>query len=83
MDWSKLLSELRAWGWTQVQIGAECGASQATVSALQRGTQPATTWEIGDKILRLHARVKGEQKLAAPPASAAAEAAAAEVSHAV
>ena len=54
MDWKKLLSELRAKGWTQQLIANRVGASQASVSDLYRGKTTNPTYELARSIELLH-----------------------------
>jgi len=50
MDWKKLIQELIAAGMTQVQIAAECGVSQSSVSDLFRGASKSPSYDFGKKL---------------------------------
>lgn len=55
MDWKKLVSDLTAAGVTQAQIAELCGVAQSTVSDLQRGATKSPSFELGNKLIALHA----------------------------
>ena len=68
MDWKKLLQDLTEIGQTQVQIAERCGAAQSTVSELARGRIKSPSFELGTKLVALHAELIGQD---APEAKAA------------
>ena len=55
MNWTKLLADLATAGMTQTEIAAECGVSQSTISDLSRGEIKAPSFELGSKLVALHA----------------------------
>lgn len=55
MDWKKLLQELAEAGRTQVQIAQHCGVAQSTISDLARGNVKSPSFELGTKLVALHA----------------------------
>lgn len=68
MHWPTIISELKAAGVTQSQVAEKCGVAQATISDLARieGRQPA--YDLGTKLVALHAEVCAPKQ----PSSAAA-----------
>ena len=58
MTWVELIRDLKAAGLTQEAIASDVGISQPSVSALARGTVTRPSFEVGDKLMRLHARTK-------------------------
>lgn len=54
MDWTKLLTDLKAAGMTQVQIAAECGVTQTSVSELFRGEIKNPSYDFGARLTALH-----------------------------
>ncbi|MBB2928363.1 helix-turn-helix domain-containing protein [Paraburkholderia silvatlantica] len=57
MNWKLLLAQLAEQGVTQVQIAAEIGVRQSTVSGLASGAQSSLRWEVGERLIALHARL--------------------------
>lgn len=55
MDWPQLIAELIAAGMTQTEIATECGVRQSTVSELSRGTIKSPSFELGTRLVALHA----------------------------
>jgi transcriptional regulator with XRE-family HTH domain len=55
MDWKSLIQGLIDAGMTQVQIAAECGVRQSSVSDLFRGKSTRPNYEFGRKLEALHA----------------------------
>lgn len=62
MDWVKLLKDLDEAGYTQTKIASYCGVAQSTVSALSRGVTADTSFQIGAKLIALHAAVMSGRK---------------------
>jgi len=56
-DWSKLIAELSAANLTQEQIGTHCGAKQSTISDLKNGKTSMPSYDVGRKLVELHAQV--------------------------
>jgi hypothetical protein len=52
--WSKVITELRAVGFTQTAIAAHCGCGQPTVSDLAVGRARDPAYSLGEKLLNLH-----------------------------
>jgi hypothetical protein len=57
MNWKLLLSEIRAAGLSQIQIGERLGKSQAWVSAAMGGKYLDLKWGEGQALIALHAQV--------------------------
>ena len=57
MNWSNVISELQAAGWSQPQIAAECGCAQSTISDLARGSTKDPRYTIGEKLKQLADKV--------------------------
>ncbi len=55
MDWKKLLAELSEAGVTQTEIASECGVAQSTISDLNRGASKSPGFELGSRLVALHA----------------------------
>ena len=51
-NFSKIISDLNAHGWTQCDIAAWVGCNQANISRILRGSEPLYT--LGAKIIALH-----------------------------
>lgn len=68
MDWTRLLRELKEAGMTQVQIAAECGVTQTTISELFRGDIATPSYDYGARLVALHTLKCGASRTA--PASA-------------
>lgn len=56
MDWKKMLRELAQAGYGQVEIAAECGVAQSTVSGLLGTPGRKPRFDFGTKLVALHAR---------------------------
>jgi transcriptional regulator with XRE-family HTH domain len=54
MQWNTLVSELMQSGMTQQEIGAAVGLSQPAISDIARGVTKSVTWDVGEKLKRLH-----------------------------
>jgi transcriptional regulator with XRE-family HTH domain len=54
MDWKSLIADLKARGYTQPQIAAECKAGQATIAELATGVTKQPRYELGRALERLH-----------------------------
>ncbi|QBQ99223.1 helix-turn-helix domain-containing protein [Paraburkholderia pallida] len=70
MNWKLLLARLAEQGITQVQIAAEIGVRQSTVSGLASGAQSSLRWEVGQRLIGLHDRLCPEPVARMRPASA-------------
>lgn len=57
MNWKLLLSEIRAAGLSQIQIGERLGKSQAWVSAAMGGKYLDLKWGEGQAVIALHAEI--------------------------
>lgn len=55
MDWKTIIFDLQRVGMTQGQIAAACGTGQSHVSGLARGARLSPSWELGSRLLALHA----------------------------
>lgn len=53
-DWRALINDLRARGWTLVQVAAEAGTRVSLLLALDRGEMPDAPHSIGERLLKLH-----------------------------
>lgn len=76
MDWQSLIKELRAAGYTQVQIGELCGCAQTTISDLARGTTTNPSFTVGTKLLELQQKARAAAAEKAPEPAADTQAAA-------
>ena len=56
--WQKIITDLRAKGWSQVEIAEYAGCSQPHIGRLQRDRNLDPKWSIGDALCRLHKKVK-------------------------
>lgn len=66
MNWPNLISELMASGMTQAQIADAVNTGQSHISGLLLGNRKIPNWQLGDRLLRLHAeRCGSEHKEAA------------------
>lgn len=54
MDIKTALEEISALGFTDQQIGDEVGCAQSIITRLRRGEHKSTSYERGQKIMRLH-----------------------------
>ena len=59
MNWTSLISDLRAKGMSQQAIGAALGKSQAWVCAVIAGQYADLKWADGEKLRALHAEKVG------------------------
>ena len=57
MNWQTLISEIRAQGLSQVELGRRIGRSQAWVAAVVAGKYNDVGWSDGEALRRLHAEV--------------------------
>lgn len=57
MNWQTLISEIRAHGLSQVDIGKRIGRSQAWVAAVVAGKYKDVGWTDGESLRRLHAEL--------------------------
>mgnify|MGYP000858788168 FL=1 len=62
MHWPTIISDLKAAGLSQSQVAEKCGVAQATISDLARieGRQPA--YDLGAKLVALHAESCGPKQ---------------------
>lgn len=65
MNWESLIRELRDFGLTQQSIASSVGVTQPTISALAAGKATKPSFELGNKLVQLHARTKRKQPKAA------------------
>jgi predicted XRE-type DNA-binding protein len=62
IDWAQVVADLVTAGSTQVQIAAALDVSQSTISDIARGASKRPSYDVGSKLLKLHAeRVQGRQ----------------------
>ena len=54
MNWPVVIQELKARGFSQLEVAKQCGTSQATVSELSRGVTKSPSYELGAKLIQLH-----------------------------
>jgi transcriptional regulator with XRE-family HTH domain len=54
MDWKALIADLVATGLTQIELAAQCGVAQSTISDLHRGASKQPNYELGSALVRLH-----------------------------
>ena len=54
MNWQNLISEIRATGLSQIEIGKRIGRSQAWVAAVVAGKYRDVGWSDGESIRHLH-----------------------------
>lgn len=57
MNWQTLLSDIRAKGLSQVEIGRRIGRSQAWVAAVVAGKYRDIGWSDGEALRQLHAEL--------------------------
>jgi predicted XRE-type DNA-binding protein len=62
MNWPELLQDLRAADMTQAQIAAFVGVNQSSISDLARGLTKRPSFEIGERLSKLHKRVQRRAK---------------------
>lgn len=65
MNWENLIRELRDFGLTQEGIASAVGVTQPSISALATGKATKPSFELGNKLVLLHARTKRKQPKAA------------------
>lgn len=64
MDWKLLIADLKAWGYTQPQIAAECSRGrdkpfgQSTINELATGTTTQPRYDLGRALEDLHKRAR-------------------------
>jgi predicted transcriptional regulator len=68
MNWTSIILDLQNRGFTQTEIAALCGVSQASISDLATGKTRDPSYLLGETLLRVHRR-KCKPKPAAAPAS--------------
>lgn len=56
MDWKALIQRLLDAGMTQVQIAADCGVAQSSVSDLYRGASKSPSFDFGARLVALDQR---------------------------
>mgnify|MGYP001766519404 CR=1 FL=1 len=59
MDWKTLISEIRATGMSQADIGLAIGKSQAWVADVAAGRYADLKWSDGEALLKLRAEKLG------------------------
>lgn len=64
MDWKTLISEIRAEGLSQADIGAALSKSQAWVADVASGRYADLKWSDGEALLKLHDEKVGDGKAA-------------------
>jgi predicted transcriptional regulator len=67
MNWTSIILDLQNRGFTQTEIAALCGVSQASISDLATGKTRDPSFLLGETLLRVHRR-KCKPKQAAAPA---------------
>lgn len=55
MDWKKLIADLVEAGLTQTVIAEKCGVRQSTISDLHRLPDRSPSFDLGTKLMALHA----------------------------
>jgi predicted XRE-type DNA-binding protein len=75
VDWTNLLRELTATGFTQKQIAERCGVAQSTISDLQRGASKEPSYQLGARLVAMHAEQVRERCVSAPLATEVRDAA--------
>jgi transcriptional regulator with XRE-family HTH domain len=61
MDWKTLIAELTdrsKGGFTQAALAEKCGCGQSTISEIGRGIITSPNFELGQKLVALHAAHK-------------------------
>lgn len=61
MNIQTALQEISEKGLTDAQIGSEVGAAQSIISRLRNGDHASTSYERGEKIMKLHERVTSKK----------------------
>jgi len=65
MNWTLILAEIFESGMTQTAIAEFCGCRQSTISDLSRGKATTPSFDLGQKLMTLHARIKKTRKRSA------------------
>jgi predicted XRE-type DNA-binding protein len=68
MNWKSIILDLQNRGFTQAEIAALCGCSQASISDMATGKTRDPSHMLGETLLQVHRR-KCKPKQAAAPAS--------------
>ena len=55
IDFTKIIKDLQAAGFTQTEIAANIHCNQANVSAILRGRRPS--YDLGSRIIEFHGKV--------------------------
>jgi hypothetical protein len=55
MNWPNIISDLMESGMTQAQIADAVDTGQSHISGLRRGDRKIPNWQLGDRLIRLHA----------------------------
>lgn len=58
MNWSNIISEITAAGFTQQDIAMQCGCGQSTISDLYRGAIKQPTYQIGERLVKMRSSIK-------------------------
>jgi transcriptional regulator with XRE-family HTH domain len=53
MNFTKLIQDLAALGWSQHQIAEECGVTQGQISSIKRGQTKAPRYALGVALVEL------------------------------
>jgi hypothetical protein len=56
MDWKTLIQDLMNVGLTQASIAASVDSGQSHISCLYRGDRKTPNWDLGQRLLKLHAK---------------------------
>lgn len=54
MDWKKVVSDLMARGWRQVELAQLAGCKQATISELRSGAVKEPRYGVGRALMAIH-----------------------------
>ena len=66
MNWTSIIQDLLGAGMTQVEIANCCDTGQGHISDLMRGKRRQPGWDLGNRLLSLHAERCGKsEKVAA------------------
>jgi predicted XRE-type DNA-binding protein len=57
MNWTVVIADIQAAGWSQPRIAAECGCAQSTISDLAAGRTKDPRYTIGEALKRLRDQV--------------------------
>lgn len=55
MNWTSLIADLRARGWTQAALADRLGCKQPTISDLANGKITNPSYELGARLVEIHA----------------------------